>query len=60
LRRSGKLDDGIEWSKILGADAPTAKLLIHTKDFMEHLSERLNELPIPALSLDLPTKGGIQ
>lgn len=35
-------------------------IMTHTKDFMEHLSTRLNELPIPALSVELPTKGGIQ
>jgi hypothetical protein len=29
-------------------------ILIHAKDFMEHLAGRLEELPIPALSIDLP------
>ena len=35
-------------------------ILIHTTQFMEHLSGQLEELPIPSLILDLPVLGGIR
>ena len=35
-------------------------ILIHTKDFMEQIAERLDELPLPALSFELSPVGGIQ
>jgi hypothetical protein len=35
-------------------------ILTHTKDFMEQIAERLNELPLPILGVELPPVGGVQ